>query len=84
MQWWRTRTLGERAVLHCWTGGSKWTKRFDQLGVTFSLAGPLTYKTGRPFSTQPGSFLGIARWSRPTVRTSRLSHFAGHQMNRHL
>lgn len=38
--------IGERAVLHCWTGGSKWTKRFDTLGVTFSLAGPLTYKTG--------------------------------------
>ena len=38
--------LGERAVLHCWTGGSKWTKRFDELGVTFSLAGPLTYRTG--------------------------------------
>lgn len=38
--------LGERAVLHCWTGGSKWTKRFDELGVTFSLAGPLTYTTG--------------------------------------
>lgn len=38
--------IGERAVLHCWTGGSKWTKRFDQLGVTFSLAGPLTYTTG--------------------------------------
>jgi TatD DNase family protein len=38
--------IGEHAVLHCWTGGSKWTKRFDALGVTFSLAGPLTYKTG--------------------------------------
>ena len=38
--------LGEQAVLHCWTGGSKWTKRFDELGVTFSLAGPLTYTTG--------------------------------------
>lgn len=38
--------IGERAVLHCWTGGSKWTKRFNELGVTFSLAGPLTYKTG--------------------------------------
>jgi len=38
--------LGEHAVLHCWTGGAKWTKRFDQLGVTFSLAGPLTYETG--------------------------------------
>ena len=35
--------LGEKAVLHCWTGGSKWTKRFAQLGVTFSYAGPLTY-----------------------------------------
>lgn len=38
--------IGERAILHCWTGGSKWTKRFDELGVTFSMAGPLTYKTG--------------------------------------
>lgn len=38
--------LGERAVLHCWTGGSKWTKRFNELGVTFSVAGPLTYTTG--------------------------------------
>ena len=35
--------LGEKAVLHCWTGGSKWTKRFADLGVTFSYAGPLTY-----------------------------------------
>lgn len=38
--------LGDKAVLHCWTGGSKWTKRFNDLGVTFSVAGPLTYKTG--------------------------------------
>lgn len=36
--------LGENAVLHCWTGGSKWTKRFRELGVTFSFAGPLTYE----------------------------------------
>ena len=35
--------LGEQAVLHCWTGGTKWTKRFAELGVTFSYAGPLTY-----------------------------------------
>jgi len=35
--------LGERAVLHCWTGGTKWTKRFAEIGVTFSYAGPLTY-----------------------------------------
>lgn len=37
--------LGERAVLHCWTGGSRWTRRFDDLGATFSLAGTLTYPT---------------------------------------
>jgi len=35
--------IGEKAVLHCWTGGTRWTKRFDGLGVTFSFAGPLTY-----------------------------------------
>ena len=38
--------LGERAVLHCWTGGPKWTRRFASLGVTFSFAGPVTYETG--------------------------------------
>lgn len=38
--------LGGAVVLHCWTGGSKWTKRFRELGVMFSFAGPLTYKTG--------------------------------------
>ncbi|HZJ47961.1 MAG TPA: TatD family hydrolase [Acidimicrobiia bacterium] len=38
--------LGEHAVLHCWTGGPRWTKRFRELGVTFSFAGPITYATG--------------------------------------
>ncbi len=38
--------LGERAVLHCWTGGPKWTRRFAELGVTFSFAGPITFATG--------------------------------------
>lgn len=37
--------IGERAVLHCWTGGSRWTKRFRDLGVVFSFAGLLTYPT---------------------------------------
>ncbi|MCP4308463.1 MAG: TatD family hydrolase [bacterium] len=37
--------LGERVVLHSWTGGPKWTKRFDALGVTFSFAGMVTYPT---------------------------------------
>jgi TatD DNase family protein len=37
---------GPRAVLHCWTGGPRWTKRFAELGVTFSFAGPITYPKG--------------------------------------
>lgn len=37
---------GERTVLHCWTGGPKWTKRFLDLGVTFSFAGPVAFITG--------------------------------------
>jgi TatD DNase family protein len=37
---------GHRAVLHCWTGGPRWTKRFLELGVTFSFAGPVTFTTG--------------------------------------
>lgn len=35
--------LGELAVLHSWTGGPKWTKRFDALGATFSFAGMVTF-----------------------------------------
>jgi TatD DNase family protein len=38
--------LGERVVLHCWTGGTRWTKRFAALGVTFSFAGPVAFETG--------------------------------------
>jgi TatD DNase family protein len=37
---------GPRAILHCWTGGTRWTKRFLDLGVTFSFAGPLAFDTG--------------------------------------
>ncbi len=37
--------LGERAILHSWSGGPKWTKRFAALGVTFSFAGMVTYPT---------------------------------------
>lgn len=37
---------GEMTVLHCWTGGPKWTRRFRDLGVAFSFAGPVTYEGG--------------------------------------
>ncbi|MDH4116243.1 MAG: TatD family hydrolase [Acidimicrobiia bacterium] len=33
-------------VLHCWTGGPRWTRRFLDLGVTFSFAGPVAFETG--------------------------------------
>jgi len=38
--------VGPQAVLHCWTGGRRWTKRFLDLGVTFSFAGPVAFETG--------------------------------------
>ena len=37
---------GPRTVLHCWTAGPRWTKRFRDLGVTFSYAGPLAFENG--------------------------------------
>lgn len=40
------RGAGVRAVLHCWTGGRKWTRRFLDLGVVFSFAGPIAFETG--------------------------------------
>jgi TatD DNase family protein len=38
--------VGPQTVLHCWTGGTRWTKRFLDLGVTFSYAGPVAFDTG--------------------------------------
>jgi TatD DNase family protein len=38
--------IGSHSVLHCWTGGPKWTKRFLTLGVMFSFAGPVAFQTG--------------------------------------
>ncbi len=38
--------VGTQAVLHCWTGGPRWTRRFLDLGVTFSFAGPVAFETG--------------------------------------
>ena len=37
---------GPAAVLHCWTGGPRWTRRFLELGATFSFAGPIAFPTG--------------------------------------
>ncbi len=37
---------GPTAVLHCWTGGTRWTRRFLELGVMFSFAGPIAFETG--------------------------------------
>jgi TatD DNase family protein len=38
--------IGPRTVLHCWTGGPRWTRRFEELGVVFSFAGPITFPQG--------------------------------------
>lgn len=40
------RGAGPWVVLHCWTGGPRWSKRFLELGVSFSFAGPITFETG--------------------------------------
>jgi TatD DNase family protein len=38
--------VGESTILHCWTGGPRWTKRFLDLGCWFSFAGPVAFETG--------------------------------------
>lgn len=40
------RQAGPRSILHCWTGGTRWTKRFLELGAMFSFAGPVAFETG--------------------------------------
>lgn len=37
---------GPQTVLHCWTGGPRWTRRFLDLGCWFSFAGPVAFTTG--------------------------------------
>lgn len=37
---------GELVVMHCWTGGTRWTRRFLDLGVMISFAGPVAFETG--------------------------------------
>ncbi len=41
-----TTGVGDRVVMHCWTGGSRWTRRFLDLGVMISFAGPIAFETG--------------------------------------
>lgn len=38
---------GAQTILHCWTGGTRWTRRFLDLGVVFSFAGPVAFETGQ-------------------------------------
>jgi TatD DNase family protein len=38
--------VGPQTILHCWTAGPRWTRRFRDLGVTFSYAGPLAFENG--------------------------------------
>ena len=38
--------IGTQVVLHCWTGGPRWTRRFLETGATFSFAGPVAFETG--------------------------------------
>jgi TatD DNase family protein len=39
-------SAGPSAVMHCWTGGPRWTRRFLDLGVQFSFAGPVAFPNG--------------------------------------
>ena len=39
--------VGPSTVLHCWTGGPRWTRRFLDLGCWFSFAGPVAFETGQ-------------------------------------
>lgn len=35
--------IGDRVLMHCWTGGPRWARRFVDLGVTFSFGGPIIF-----------------------------------------
>ena len=42
-----TRETTNPIILHSWTGGRKWTKRFRELDVYFSISGIVTYETAK-------------------------------------
>ena len=37
--------IGPSTVLHSWTGGTRWTRRFMELGVMFSFSGTVAFDT---------------------------------------
>jgi len=41
------RESNNKIILHSWTGGNKWTKKFAELGVYFSISGIVTYDTAQ-------------------------------------
>ena len=41
------RDNNNKIILHSWTGGNKWTKKFAELGVYFSISGIVTYDTAQ-------------------------------------
>lgn len=42
-----SKAIGSMVVMHCWTGGRRWTRRFLDLDVVFSFAGPIAFETGQ-------------------------------------
>jgi TatD DNase family protein len=52
-------------IMHCWSGGPKWARRFVDLGVMFSFAGPLLF--GRDDMIRRGA--GIVGPTRSLVET---------------
>ena len=41
------RESNNKIILHSWTGGNKWTKKFAELDVYFSISGIVTYDTAQ-------------------------------------
>ena len=37
--------IGDKVLMHCWSGGPRWTNRFLDLGVRFSFGGPMMLGT---------------------------------------
>lgn len=56
---------GPRAVLHSWSGGTRWTKRFLELGVTFSFSGMLAFDTAETIRLAAE----LVPWDRALVET---------------
>jgi len=75
--------VAPQTILHCWTGGPRWTRRFLDLGVMLSFAGPVAFETGdtvRLGAAQVPPERALVETEKLPAQTSSLVRFLAHRL----